>query len=86
MWDGHNTVVVSSHRGHLGHKTIKEYIRREGAALPSLLEAHGNRYDVVCEDVTDNNERVKELFEKIDALVAENGFYEIDGVWKWTGS
>lgn len=76
VWD--HTIVVFSHRGHLGHKTIEDYIAREGAPLQSLLEACGNRYHVLCDDGTDNDEKVKELFEKIDSMVAENGCYEAD--------
>ncbi|XP_076616561.1 uncharacterized protein LOC143339278 [Chaetodon auriga] len=74
VWD--HTIVVFSHRGHLGHKTIEDYIRKEGTPLQSLLEACGNRYHVLCDDGTDNEVKVKELFEKTDAMVAENGCYE----------
>ncbi|XP_037609920.1 GTPase IMAP family member 8-like [Sebastes umbrosus] len=76
VWD--HTIVVFSHVGHLGHKTIEDYIAREGAPLQSLLEACGNRYHVLCDDGADNDEKVEELFEKIDAMVAENGCYEAD--------
>lgn len=78
VWD--HTIVVFSHGGYLDHKTVEDYIRREGAPLQSLLAACGNRYHVLCEDGTDNNEKVKELFEKIDAMAAENSLYEIDSV------
>lgn len=76
VWD--HTIVVFSHRGHLGHKTIEDYIRSEGAPLQSLLEACGNRYHILCDDGTDSDAKVKELFEKIDAMVAENSCYETD--------
>ncbi|XP_070783065.1 GTPase IMAP family member 8-like [Enoplosus armatus] len=76
VWD--HTVVVFSHRSHLGHKTIEDYIRREGAPLLSLLEACGNRYHALCDDGSDNDVKVKELLEKIDAIVAENSCYESD--------
>ncbi|XP_041819301.1 uncharacterized protein LOC121625277 [Chelmon rostratus] len=76
VWD--HTIVVFSHRGHLGHKSIEDYIRREGAPLQSLLEACGNRHHVLCDDGTDNEGKVKELLEKIDAMVAEKGCYEND--------
>ncbi|XP_070846874.1 GTPase IMAP family member 8-like [Chaetodon trifascialis] len=76
VWD--HTTVVFSHRGHLGHKTIEDYIRKEGTPLQSLLQACGNRYHVLCDDGTDSEVKVKELFEKIDAMVAENGCYESD--------
>lgn len=76
VWD--HTIVVFSHRGHLGCKTIEEYIRREGVPLQSLLEACGKRYHVICDD--GNDMRVKELFEKIDTMVAEKSLYETDSV------
>ncbi|KAE8284079.1 hypothetical protein D5F01_LYC17406 [Larimichthys crocea] len=75
VWD--HTIVVFTHRGQLGY-TIEDYIKREGAPLQSLLEACGNRYHVLCDDGTDNNKKVEELFKKIDAMVAENRCYEID--------
>ncbi|XP_027145095.1 GTPase IMAP family member 8-like [Larimichthys crocea] len=75
VWD--HTIVVFTHRGQLGY-TIEDYIKREGAPLQSLLEACGNRYHVLCDDGTDNNKKVEELFEKIDAMVAEKRCYEID--------
>ncbi|XP_044033850.1 GTPase IMAP family member 8-like [Siniperca chuatsi] len=76
VWD--HTMVVFSHRGNLGYKTIEDYIRREGAPLQSLLEACGNRYHVLCDDGTDNDVKVKVLFDKIDAMVEENSCYETD--------
>lgn len=76
VWN--HTVVVFSRRGHLDQKTIKDYIRREGAPLQALLAASGNRYLVLFDNGEDTGEKVKELFETIDALVAENGLYEID--------
>lgn len=72
MWD--HTIVVFNHTGYLDYGTIENYISREGAPLQSLLEACGNRYHVLC-DGTDNNKTVKELFEKIDAMVAKSGVY-----------
>ncbi|XP_027145096.1 GTPase IMAP family member 8-like [Larimichthys crocea] len=75
VWD--HTIVVFTHRGKLGY-TIEDYIKREGAPLQSLLEACGNRYHVLCDDGTDNNKKVEELFKKIDAMVAENCCYEIN--------
>lgn len=76
VWN--HTVVVFSRRGHLGQKTIKDYIRREGAPLQALLAACGNRYLVLCENGEDIGKKVEELFETISALVAKNGLYEID--------
>lgn len=76
VWD--HTIVVLSHTGQLGHKTTEDYIKSEGAPLQSLLEACGNRYHVICDDGADNNVKVKQLFEKIDAMVAENSCYEIN--------
>lgn len=76
VW-GH-TIVVFSHRGHVGHKTIEEYIRREGAPLQSLLEACGKRYHVICDDA--NDMRVKGLFENIDAMVAGKSLYETESM------
>ncbi|KAM9337015.1 GTPase IMAP family member 8-like isoform 2-T2 [Symphorus nematophorus] len=76
VWD--HTIVVFSHRGHVGDETIEDYIRGQGAPLQSLLEACGNRYHVLCDDGTNNEENVKELFDKIDAMVAENSCYEPD--------
>lgn len=75
VWD--HTIVVFTHRGRLSYSDIEDYIRREGVPIQSLLEACGNRYHILCNDDTDN-EKVKELFEKIDAMVAENSCYEID--------
>uniref|UniRef100_A0A8C4NYA6 AIG1-type G domain-containing protein n=1 Tax=Dicentrarchus labrax TaxID=13489 RepID=A0A8C4NYA6_DICLA len=76
VWD--HTIVVFIHKGRLTHKPIEEYISTKGAPLQSLLEACGNRYHVLCDDGTDNVEKVKELFEKIDTMVAENNCYEIN--------
>ncbi|KAG7999392.1 GTPase IMAP family member 8, partial [Nibea albiflora] len=76
VWD--HTIVVFGHSGQLGCKTIEDYIKREGAPLQWLLEACGNRYHVLCDDGTDNNKKVEELFEKIDAMVAENSCYEMN--------
>ncbi|KAM9336922.1 GTPase IMAP family member 8-like [Symphorus nematophorus] len=76
VW-GH-TIVVFSHRGHVSDETIEDYIRGQGAPLQSLLEACSNRYHVLCDDGTNNQENVKELFDKIDAMVAENSCYEPD--------
>ncbi|XP_070708345.1 GTPase IMAP family member 8-like [Pempheris klunzingeri] len=78
VW-GH-TIVVFSHSGHRGHRTIEDYIRSKGAPLKSLLEACGNRYHALCDKDTDNDVNVKELFEKIEAMVAENSSYETDSV------
>ncbi|KAG8008679.1 GTPase IMAP family member 8, partial [Nibea albiflora] len=75
VWD--HTIVVFTHRSHLSY-TIEDYIKREGAPLQWLLKACGNRYHVLCDDGTDNNKKVKELFQNIDAMVAENSCYEID--------
>lgn len=72
VWD--HTIVVFSHRGHLGHKTIEDHIRSEGAPLQSLLEACGKRYHLICDDGNDLS--VKELFEKIDIMVAGNSHYQ----------
>nr|XP_046233740.1 GTPase IMAP family member 8-like [Scatophagus argus] len=76
VWD--HTIVVFIHRGCLGHETIEDYIRQEGPPLQSLLESCGNRYHLLCDDGTDNNEKIKELFEKIDTMVAEKSCYQID--------
>lgn len=76
-----HTIVVFSHSGHLDRKTVEDDIGREGTPLQALVEACGNRYHVLCEDDKDRNEKVKVLFKKIDAMVAENGFYEIDFEW-----
>uniref|UniRef100_A0A3B4XJU1 GTPase IMAP family member 8-like n=1 Tax=Seriola lalandi dorsalis TaxID=1841481 RepID=A0A3B4XJU1_SERLL len=76
VWD--HTVVVFSHRGDIVHETIEDYISKEGAPLQSLLEACGNRYHVLCDDGTDNSTNVRQLFEKIDTMVAENRCYEIE--------
>lgn len=76
VWD--NTIVVFSHRDHQDHKHIEDYIKSEGEPLQSLLEACGNRYHVLCDGDTDNDVTVKELFEKIEAMVAENSCYETD--------
>ncbi|XP_036938504.1 GTPase IMAP family member 8-like [Acanthopagrus latus] len=76
VWD--HTIVVFSHRGQIDQETIEDYIKSEGAPLQSLLEACGNRYHVLCDDGTDNSEKVKELFEKIDDMVAKNSCYEAD--------
>ena len=73
MWD--HTIVVFNHRG---HRNIEDYIREGGAPLQSVLETCGNRYHFLCDDGTDNKEKVKELFEKIDTMVAENSCYEPD--------
>ncbi|XP_047465699.1 uncharacterized protein LOC125022801 [Mugil cephalus] len=75
VWD--HTIVVVIHRGHLG-KTIEQYIKGEGAPLQSLLEACGNRYHSLCDEGKDNDTMVKELFEKIDAMVAANSYYDMD--------
>ncbi|KAM7370611.1 hypothetical protein PAMP_010140 [Pampus punctatissimus] len=74
VWD--HTIVVFSLSGDLGHKTIEDYIVSEGAPLQSLLEACGQRYHVISDDGDDV--KVKELFEKIDCLVAKNSYYETD--------
>ncbi|XP_075999621.1 GTPase IMAP family member 8-like [Genypterus blacodes] len=63
------SVVVFNHRGRV---KIEEYIKREGASLQSLLDACGNRYQVLSRDSTDNGAQVKELFGKIDNLMAGN--------------
>uniref|UniRef100_A0A3B4UQ69 AIG1-type G domain-containing protein n=1 Tax=Seriola dumerili TaxID=41447 RepID=A0A3B4UQ69_SERDU len=76
VWD--HTAVVFSHRGHIDHETIEDYISKEGASLQSLLEACGNRYHVLCDDGTDNSTNIRQLFEKIDTMVAENSCYEIE--------
>lgn len=76
VWD--HTIVVFNHRGYMNYETIEDYISREGAPLQSLLAACGNRYHVLCDDGTDNNKTVKELFEKIDAMVAKSGVYTYD--------
>ncbi|XP_034716701.1 GTPase IMAP family member 7-like [Etheostoma cragini] len=76
VWD--HTIVAFSQRSQIGHKTIEDYITREGAPLQSLLEECGNRYLTLYDDGADNDVKVKELFEKIDALVAKNGRYEAD--------
>ncbi|GAA6214444.1 GTPase IMAP family member 8-like [Lates japonicus] len=73
-----HTIVVFSHRGLLDQKTIEDHIRGEGPPLQSLLEACGNRYHVLCDDGTDNEVKVKQLFEKIDTMVAENSCYKIE--------
>ncbi|KAG7999391.1 GTPase IMAP family member 8, partial [Nibea albiflora] len=75
VWD--HTIVVFTHRSHLSY-TIEDYIKREGAPLQWLLKTCENRYHVLCDDGTDNNKKVEELFENIDAMVAENSCYEID--------
>uniref|UniRef100_A0A671YYL2 GTPase IMAP family member 8 n=1 Tax=Sparus aurata TaxID=8175 RepID=A0A671YYL2_SPAAU len=76
VWE--HTIVVFSHRSQIDQETIEDNIKREGAPLKSLLEACGNRYHVLCDDGTDNSEKVKELFEKIDDMVAKNSCYETD--------
>uniref|UniRef100_A0A4W6EQH7 AIG1-type G domain-containing protein n=1 Tax=Lates calcarifer TaxID=8187 RepID=A0A4W6EQH7_LATCA len=73
-----HTIVIFSHRGLLDQKTIEDHIRKEGPPLQSLLEACGNRYHVLCDDGTDNEVKVKQLFEKIDAMVTENSYYKIE--------
>ncbi|XP_062234355.1 GTPase IMAP family member 8-like isoform X1 [Platichthys flesus] len=74
VWD--HTFVVFTHRGEQGHKNIEDFIREAGAPLKSLLETCGNRYHVLCDEGADNSAKVKELFEKIDAVVAGN-HYEV---------
>lgn len=76
VWD--HTIVVFNHRGYPTHENIEDYISREGAPLQSLLAACGNRYHVLYDDGTDNNNIVRELFEKIDAMVAKSGAYTSD--------
>ncbi|XP_056222194.1 GTPase IMAP family member 8-like isoform X1 [Seriola aureovittata] len=76
VWD--HTVVVFSHRGDIVHETIEDYISKEGAPLQPLLEACGNRYHVLCDDGTDKSTNVRQLFEKLDTMVAENSCYEVE--------
>lgn len=76
VWD--HTIVVFSHSGCLGHKTIENYIEEEGGPLQWVLKACGNRYHTLCIDGTENDKKVKELFDKIDAMVAKNSHYEPD--------
>ncbi|KAM3592098.1 uncharacterized protein V6R79_012550 [Siganus canaliculatus] len=76
VWD--HTIVVFIHRRLLDHKATEDYIKKEGASLQSTLEACGNRYHFLCEDGTDNSENIRELLEKIDSMVAENGCYDVD--------
>nr|XP_019938410.1 PREDICTED: GTPase IMAP family member 8-like [Paralichthys olivaceus] len=76
VWD--HTFVVFIHRDQLGHKNIEHYIREEGAPLKSLLKTCGNRYHVLCGEGADNSVEVKELFEKIDAMVSEKHCYEVE--------
>lgn len=76
-----HTIVVFSRSGHLDRKTVEEGTRRQGKPLQALVEACGNRYHVLCDDDKDREQEVKALFEKIDAMVAENGFYESDFEW-----
>ncbi|XP_029383686.1 GTPase IMAP family member 7-like [Echeneis naucrates] len=79
VWE--HTIVCFSRRGHLDPETIEHYITKEGAPARLLLKACGNRYHVVCANGENNSVKVQQLFEEIDTMVAENGYYEIEHRW-----
>ena len=77
VWD-HTIIVFCSG---LAPPAIDDYIRSEGVPLQLLMRQCGGRYHVLCNEDMNRDAGVKELFDKIDAMVSANGHrrYESDG-------
>ncbi|KAK7170914.1 hypothetical protein R3I94_000963 [Phoxinus phoxinus] len=77
-WD--QTIIVFTKLKHLGDKTIEQYVEHEGENLNKLTQKCGNRYVGFDTDLDRDGSQTKELFGKIEKLVAENNgrFFKAD--------
>ncbi|XP_023998875.2 GTPase IMAP family member 7-like, partial [Salvelinus sp. IW2-2015] len=69
-----HTMVLFTHGDTLEKKkkSIEDFIQAAGAGLQQLIETRGNRDHVFNNENTDNREQVKQLMDKVTAMVKEN--------------
>ncbi|XP_030649176.1 GTPase IMAP family member 7-like [Chanos chanos] len=67
------TMVLFTKGDQLRKKPIEQYIGNPGTDLGNLIDQCGNRYHVFNNTDPNNQTQVKELLEKIDTMVSENG-------------
>ncbi|KAI4877786.1 hypothetical protein NFI96_022553 [Prochilodus magdalenae] len=68
-----HSMVLFTFGDHLEGTTIEEHIEGQGEALQGLVEKCGNRVHVLNNKDRKNSRQVKELLEKIEAMVTGNG-------------
>ncbi|XP_055765878.1 GTPase IMAP family member 9-like [Salvelinus fontinalis] len=67
-----HTMVLFTCGDKLKKKSIEEFIQEAGARLKQLIETCGNRYHVFNNENIDDREQVKQLMNKVTAMVKEN--------------
>ncbi|XP_029506747.2 GTPase IMAP family member 4-like [Oncorhynchus nerka] len=69
-----HTMILFTHGDTLKKKkkSIEDFIQAAGEGLQQLIETCGNRHHVFNNENTDNREQVKQLMDKVTAMVKEN--------------
>ena len=70
-----HVIVLFTFGEALGDKTIEQHIESEGKPLRWLIEKCGNRYHVLNNVSTDDDDQVRELLEKMEEMVSGNSFF-----------
>lgn len=69
-----HVIVLFTYKDSLGDKTIEQHIESEGKPLRWLIEKCGNRYHVLNNMSTDDDQ-VRVLLEKMEEMVAGNSYF-----------
>ncbi|XP_022622565.1 uncharacterized protein LOC111237664 [Seriola dumerili] len=75
-----HTLVLLTCGDYLMGRTVEEYLQKEHPGLRQIIERCGGRYHVINNRQRQDREQVRELLEKVDNMVQQNGVYHIKTV------
>ncbi|XP_029355216.1 uncharacterized protein LOC115041684 [Echeneis naucrates] len=75
-----HSMVLLTCGDYLMGRTVEEYLRKEHPGLRQIIERCGGRCHVINNRKRQDREQVRELLEKVDDMVQQNGIYHMKTV------